>query len=824
MLRNYLTTALRYLRKNKMFSLLNILGLAIGLACCMLIALFVFDELSYDSYPAAAADIYRVEIHLLANNGMMTYPTVDIAVGEGIQKTFPTVKGYTRLLPDGPDYWGNGEKQFKETRMGYADSNFFSFFSLPLVEGNAATVLTEPNSIVISRSLANKYFGRTEAIGKYIMSGQQPIKVTGVMEEMPDNSHFHFDGVISMATLHRTGHTWSNAVYYTYLQLAKGADPKKVEAGMPKLVEKYVVPEVQHDENVSLAEAQKSINTFLFVLQPLRDIHFHGMSTGELEHNGDIQYVYIFSALAVFILVLACVNFINLSTAIASKRGKEVGIRKVLGSLKRQLVSQFLAEAVLLAFFALLVAIGLVIVLLPYFNELAGKHFTVGGLLHFRTIAVLLTLGLITGVCAGSYPAFFSSSFNAIQALKGRLSFSRGRGISLRSGLVVFQFFISTALIIGTLIAYRQLQYMQRQKLGYDKDQLVFVEDVGLLGGREAVAFKQQVTEDSRVVNASVGSQIPGNERMGGALLYPKERQAGYDAVIPASVYVVDYNYIPTLGMKIIGGRNFSRDFPTDSAGDFVGATSPRSSSSVTFAHSVIINEAAVRELGWSRVDPIGKTIVGSNNDEYKVVGVVADFNYVSLKHRIEPLMMLLSRRPGGGLIIKVNTRDMTGFLRDLEHKWKTLKPGSPFSWYFPDEAFAKLYAGERRTAQLFQLFALLSILIACLGLFGLAAFTTEQRAKEIGIRKVLGASVQQVLLLVAKEFLLVVGIAFVLAVPAAWWAMHVWLQDFAYRAPVEGWVFLLGGFMTILIALVTVSARALGAALANPIRSLRSE
>lgn len=806
MLRNYITTALRYLRKNKTFSILNMLGLVLGLACCILIALYVDDELSYDSYPVHAADIYRVEIHLLSNSGMTVFPNVDIAVGEGIKRTFPGVREYTRLLPAWSDYWVAGDRHFKETRMGFADPDFFSFFSLPLAEGNMATALAEPNSVVISRELAKKYFGQAEAVGKQILYGQIPVKVTGVMEEMPDNSHFHFDGVVSMATLHRTGHTWSNAVYYTYLQLDRGVDPRKIEAGMPGLVAKYVVPEVQHDENVSLAEAQKSVNSFLFVLQPLRDIHFHGRSSGELEHNGDIQYVYIFSALAVFILALACVNFINLSTAIATRRGKEVGIRKIMGSLKGQLVAQFLIEAVLLTFLALLVTIGLVILLLPYFNQLAGKHFTLSGLFHFRTAAGLLVLGLVTGICAGAYPAFLSSSFNPIRALKGALIPARGRGVSLRSGLVVFQFFVSTSLIIGTLIAYRQLQYMQGQKPGFDNNQLVFVDDIYQLGnGGARSAFKQQLLRDSRVVNASLGSNVPGNERMGGALLYPKEKQAtGTDAIIPASTYTIDYDYIPTLGMKIVNGRNFSRDFATDSSG-------------------VILNESAIRELGWGHVDPIGKTVVGSNNDQYKVVGVVADFNYVSLKHKIAPLMMLLSRWPEEGLIVKVKTNDMADFLRDLEHEWKEKQPGASFSYYFPDEAFAKLYAGERRTTKLFQLFALLSILIACLGLFGLAAFTTEQRAKEIGIRKVLGASVRQVLLLVAKEFLIVVSIAFLLAAPATWWAMHVWLQEFAYRAPVEPWIFFLAGGMIALIALVTVGSRALGAALANPIKALRS-
>jgi putative ABC transport system permease protein len=809
MLRSYIFIALRYLRKNKTFSILNVLGLAIGLACCILIALFVFDELSYDSYPANAKDIYRVEIHLLANNGVVTYPNVDIAVGEGIKNAFPQVKRYTRFFPAGTGYWANGDRQFKEEKMAFADSNFFSFFSLPLVEGKATTALTEPNSIVISRALAKKYFGDAEAMGKYVMAGQFPFKVTGVMEEMPGNSHFHFDGLISMATEHPTRYTWSNVQYYTYLQLDKGADPKKIEAGMPKLVAKYVVPEVQHDEAVSLAEAQKSINTFLFVLQPLRNIHFYGVSSSELEHNGDIKYVYIFSALAVFILVLACVNFTNLSTAIALRRGKEVGIRKVMGSLKSQLVSQFLMEAVLLTFFALLVAIGLVLVLLPYFNQLAGKHFTIGGLLHFRTLAVLLALGLVTGICAGGYPAFFLSSFNAIRVLKGAVSTVKSGGIPLRSGLVVFQFFVSTSLIIGTLIVYRQLQYMQEQKLGYDKDQVVFVQDVNLLGDGDArLAFRQQVVQDSRVVDASIGMQIPGNSLMGGALLYPKEKQAnGSSSVIPASTYVIDYDYIATMGMKIVRGRNFSRDFPSDST-----------------ESSVIINESAVRELGWDHIDPIGKIVVGSNNDEHKVVGVVADFNYVSLKQKIEPLMMLFARAPYGGLIVKVNTRDMAGFLKDLEHRWKALKPGAPFSYYFVDDKFAALYSGERKTAHLFELFAALAIVIACLGLFGLAAFATEQRAKEIGIRKVLGATVPQMLGLVAREFLLLVGLSFVLAVPFTWWAMHSWLQDFAYREPFAGWEFLLPGLMTLLIALITVSARAVRAALANPIKVLRSE
>ncbi len=806
MLLNYLTIALRYLRKNRVFSLINVLGLAIGLACCILIALFAWDELHYDTYPANAGQIYRVEIRLLSNNGVETYPNVDIAVGEGIAKTFPEISAYTRLFPAGKIYWTVGNRQFKEVKIGFADSNFLSFFSLPMAEGIAATALNDPNSIVISTDIAKKYFGDAEAVGKTIGTGGGVLKVTGVMQPMPGNSHFHFDMVISMSTLHRTGHSWSNTGYYTYLQLDKGVDPKKIEARMPKLVAKYVVPEVQHDMAVSLAEAQKSVNTFLFTLQPLRNIHLHAESKYELEHNGDIQYVYIFSALAVFILVLACVNFTNLSTAIASKRVKEVGIRKVMGSLKSQLVGQFLAEAVLLTFLALLVAIGLVLLLLPWFNGLSGKYFSYRSLLDFRALAVLLLVGLLTGICAGAYPAFFLSTFNAIKILKGALLPAKTKGVPLRRGLVVFQFFVSTSLIIATMIVYRQLQYMQNRKLGYDKDQVVCIQDTYLLGDLNALhAFRQQLIQDPRVVNVSLGNDIPGNENMSGTLIYPKDkRNNGADMTIPSNIYFIDYDYIATLSMKIVRGRSFSRDFATDSTG-------------------VILNESAVSGLGWSQIDPIGKTIIGSQR-EYKVVGVVADFNYISLKQKIAPLMMVLSREPGTGMIIKVNARDITGFLKDLGHQWKAFNPQAPLSYYFLDDKFAALYTGEQKTAQLFGMFSLLSIVIAGLGLFGLAAFTTEQRAKEIGIRKVLGASLGQLLLLMAKEFLLLVGVAFLLATPFTWWVMHGWLQDFAYRTPIAGWVFLFAGLMTALIALLTVSSRALGAAVANPVKVLRSE
>ena len=802
MLRNYFAIALRHLRQNRIFSFINVAGLAIGLACFILISMYVWNELHYDTYSAAADDIYRVEIHLTTNGGMEIYPTTDIAVGEGITKAFAQVKGFTRFLTGrAGGYWSYGGRTFKETKIGFADSNFLSFFSLPLVEGDAATALSAPLSIVISRKLARKYFGNEEALGKSIETPVGPWKVTGIMEDMPRNSHFHFEGMCSLATILPNRHTWSNAVYYTYIQLVKGADPRKIEAGMPRLVAKYVVPEVQHDENISLADAAKSVNTFLFKLQPLRAIHLYGNSNAELERNGDIHYVYIFSALAIFILVLACVNFTNLSTAIATKRGKEVGIRKVMGSMKRQLMGQFLAEALLMTLLALVVAVGLVAV--------AGRYFSFVSLVDYRSLVVLVGLWLVTGFCAGIYPAFFLSSFNVIRVLKGTFVSSKGDGIPLRRGLVVFQFWVSISLMIATLIIYRQLHYMQDVKLGYDKDQLVCLPDTYTPVGMDTrFALRQQLMQDTRVVDVSLGSDVPAREDPGGGLIYPKDKQSiGNEATITAGIFNIDYDYIPTLGMRITRGRNFSREFGLDTTGQ-----------------NAIINEAAVRALGWSHTDPIGRFVVGSDNSEFKVVGVVADYNYVSLKREITPMMLLFYRGPGTGMILKVSTHDMAGFLKDLEKRWKVLNPGAPFSYYFLDERLDKLYAGEQRTAQLFGLFAGLSIVIACLGLFGLAAFATEQRAKEIGIRKVLGASVQQVLVLVAKEFLLLIGLSFLLAAPFTWWVMHVWLRDFAYRAPVAAWIFVLAGGVTALIALVTVSSRAMRAALANPVEALRSE
>ena len=803
MIKNYFKIAWRNITRNKTFSAINTFGLAIGLTCFMLIAVFVYSELNYDKYPTEAKNIYRINLSVTGNGDVAVYPNVDLAVGEGIKNTFPEVKAFTRTA-SAVDFVKYEDKQFKEEHLAFADSNFLQIFSIPLIKGNPTDALVEPNSIVISKVLAKKYFGNEEAVGKSLMIGTRETlyKITGVIDKVPDNSHFHFDAFLSLSTWHITNKTWSNLGPYTYLVLDKNADPKKLQAKFPELVAKYVVPEVQQDMGISLAEAQKSVNTFVFSLVPLTDIHLYSNTKDEIEPNGDIQYVYIFSALAFFILLLACVNFTNLSTALASKRSREVGIRKVMGSAKKQLIFQFLAESVLLTFFSMLVAYVLIFLLLPYFNQVANRNISFDFFLSYQSIAVMVLVSIAAGVLAGIYPAFFLSSFNTIKVLKGSSAQSSQKK-PLRSSLIVFQFFVSTTLIIATIIAYQQLHYMQNKKLGYDKEQVLFLPDARLLGSNQT-AFAQQVIKDSRVVSATISRSVPGGPIMDGTQIYPRNEN-GNGTEIHANIYHVDYDYLRTLGIQVLKGRNFSKEFSTDSS------------------VNVVINEAAVRELGWANDNAVGKNIVRSGQNVYTVIGVVADFNYATVKQKIAPLMMLMGGN-NGGLIIKIKTDDVKGFLSNLKKQWASFNPTGPLGYSFLDEKFASLYANEKRTQQIFSVFAILAVIIACLGLFGLATYTAEQRRKEIGIRKVLGASVGGIIQLLSKEFLRLVLIAFIIAIPVSWWAMNEWLQDFAYRINIGWWVFAGAGAFALLITIVTISFQAIRAALANPVKSLRTE
>ncbi len=525
----------------------------------------------------------------------------------------------------------------------------------------------------------------------------------------------------------------------------------------------------------------------------------------EFEPNGDIHYVYIFGALAIFILLLACINFTNLSTASATKRSKEIGIRKVLGSAKNKLISQFLIESVMLTFLAMLFAIGFVYLLLPYFNDLSGKQITIGFFLSYQALIVEIGLTLLVGLVAGIYPAFFLSSFQIIAILKGNNGAQpTGRG-SLRSSLIIFQFAISTALIIATFIVFQQLHFMQNKKLGYDKNQVLVINDAFTLGNN-VNAFKQQLLNDNRVVNATISANIPGYDNMGGTEIYAKEvADKGTNTTIVCNIYWINNSYIPTLGMRLAKGRNFYSAGPADSA-------------------SVIINEAAMRDLGFGNSDPIGKTIIRSGQRHYNIVGVVKDFNYTSAKLRIAPLMMLATQYNAGSLIVRIKTTDVHQLITDIKSQWAGYNSPAPFSYSFLDDQFASLYSSEQRTGRIFTSFSIIAVIIASLGLFGLVAFMVRQRVKEIGIRKVLGASAGSITVMLSKEFLQLILIAALISYPVTWFAMNKWLQDFAYRINIEWWVFVLAGVIALLVAAITISFQSIKAALANPVKSLRSE
>lgn len=788
------------------FSAINVSGLAIGIATCLIIVLFVQDELSYDRYNEKADRIVRVVFKGMMNGEHMKEAVTMAPTAHTIEQDYPEVEAATRLRDYGYHKITVGDKTFKDGNLAYVDGNFFQIFTLPLIKGDSKTALKEPNTIVITQAIANKYFGAEDPIGKVLTfkDWKQAYKVTGVIDKVPANSHFHFDLFGSMASLDDAkGTSWLQSNYFSYLLLREGQDYKKLEAKMPQVVDKYMAPQIEKGLGVTLAEFRKKGNDVGLYLQPLTDIHLHSDFSVNLEPSGDIRYIYIFGAIALFMLLIACINFMNLSTVGASKRAKEVGIRKVLGSVKYELIGQFLLESVMLTFFALVLALVLVRVALPFFNELSGKELS----LHFNNypliIAGLVIFGLTVSLLAGSYPAFFLSSFKPVAVLKSKFM-AAGKTIGLRSGLVVFQFIISISLIIGTTIVYQQLSFIQSKKLGYSKDQLIVLRNSWALGQNEAI-MRDQLLKDPRVLNVTVSGYLPvgpTNTNMSGT--YPDEKMNQNRRTI---VYQVDDRYIPTMGMELVSGRNFSKDFGTDSAG-------------------IVINETAAKIYGWGK-DAVGHTVHRFLNNEggkkaYKIIGVVKDFHFRSLHEEIAPLLMVLENSPG--LIIKVKTQDGAGLVKDMKSQWATFKADEPFSHAFLDEQFNSTYQAEQKTGVILGVFTGLTIFIACLGLFGLATFTAEQRIKEIGIRKVLGASVSQIVVLLSLDFVKLIIIACVIAFPLGYWGMDKWLHDFAYRVDIEWTVFLLSATIAMTIALFTIGFQAIKAALTNPVKSLKSE
>lgn len=810
MIKNYFKIAIRNLWKNKVFSAINIVGLATGLCCFLLITIYVLDELNYDRYNKNAEHIYRINSDVKFGGGELHSSQTSDMMGSLLKKDYPEIEEYTRI------YTNNGNKLVKkgtefinEANVPHVDSTFFFIFTLPAIVGDTKTALNEPNTVVLTESTARKYFGTTDVLGKTIETndkGRTVYKVTAVIKDIPQNSHFHFDFLFSMKNVNYQWGQLTSHNFNTYLLLKPGTDYKDLQKKFSVYIDKYVLPEAkQYMQISSMEDFKKAGNKLEYSMMPLTRLHLYSDYSYELSAPGSIRYVYIFSAVSLLILLIACINFTNLTTAHSANRAKEVGIRKVLGTERKNLVTQFLTESTVMAVLSLIIAVVLAYLALPLFNDIAAKAMHIDVLFSPLILPILIILPFVVGLLAGSYPAFYLSAFRPIQVLKGKLQQGSKRG-GLRSLLVVFQFATSIFLIIGTIVILRQLNFIQTKNLGYNKDQVLVINDAYVLK-KSSEAFKNEVIQLPGVVSGTLSSFLPVSQSSRSDNTYSKEAVMDSKNGINMQTWMVDYDYLQTMGMQIINGRNFSKEFATDS-------------------NAILINETTARFLGYN--DPVGRMLYTFNDDNAKsisfnIIGIIKNFNYESLHQDVGPLCMRLGRSTGLASF-KVKPDNISALIKSVEGKWKSMAPGMPFSYRFMEDSFSRMYSAEQRIGKIALIFSVLAILIACLGLFGLATFIAEQRTKEIGIRKVLGANVGSIVTLLSKDFLKLVIIAAIIAFPIAWFAMHSWLQDFAYRTNISWWVFLMAGLLSAIIALATISFQAIKAALSNPVNSLRTE
>jgi putative ABC transport system permease protein len=810
MFKNYLKIAWRNLRKNQFYTFLNMFGLSLGLASCMLITFYIVDELSFDRSFENAERIYRVNSDIRFGGADMTLAVAPDPLAFTLKKDYPQIEQVTRLRENGSQLVkvaGTTENQ-RENHVFYADSTFFDVFSVPLVAGQKNKVLSTPNTVVLSETDARKYFGNADPIGQsLIVDNNTTYTVSGIMQDIPAKSHLrNVHMLFSMSSSEESRrNNWGSHNYNTYLLLSEGTDPAQFEKYFDTVLEKYTAQWVQSFLGTTLAEVRKSGNYIRYTLMPLADIHLYSDRRAEINANGNIQYVYIFAVVAVFLLAIACVNFMNLATARSTNRAKEVGVRKSLGSGRSALVQQFLTESVMLSFLSLGIALLLAYLTLPFFNHLAGKQivFPITNVLFW---AILIVTCTIVGILAGSYPAFFLSAFEPLRVLKKNIELTgKGNG-AMRNILVVFQFVISVMLVVGTGVIYRQLNYIQNKKLGFNKEQMLIVNDAYALGS-QVEAFKQQVLKIKNIESGTISSFLPTPSSRTDHTFFP-EGQIQQDKGINMQKWAVDLDFVKTLGLEVKTGRSFSPDFPSDSTG-------------------IIVNEAAAKVMGYD--DPVGKKIFGYEDAEltkkvtYTVIGVVKNFHFESLRKNIGALSLILYKS-NGTVVLKMNGGAVPETVSQVEALWKTMAPGQPFNYRFMDQDFDNVYRSEQRVGQIFITFAAISIIIGCLGLFGLSAYTAERRMKEIGVRKVLGASVASIVALLSKEFLKLIVIAIAIGSPIAWFAMNRWLNDFAYHVELSWWMFAAAGILAVLIALFTVSFQSIKAALMNPVKSLKSE
>lgn len=793
---NYLKITFRNFKRQKAYSIINVAGLAVGMACCICILVYVHYELSYDGFHAKADNIYR-----LVMNGDASGRPFDVALSSGpigptLLKDFPEVDSAVRFQHRNRTPVSYQEKQFLEDNIFYADSTVFDVFTFPLLKGNPETALINPFSAVITRETARRYFGSEDPLGKILrFNRHEGYAVTGVMENVPENSHFAFDFLLSYETLLTANRSqiesWTQFINYTYLLLKEGTLAKEIAKKIPAM----------NADHMGYNPADIGWNLF-FTLQPIRSIHLHSNLQGEIQGNSDIAYIYIFSSIAFLILVLACINFMNLSTARSTNRAKEVGMRKVLGAVRNKLIKQFLGESLIYSFLSLLFALILVRLALPFLSSLSGHALEVGFTEIPWLVPGIIGIAIFVGLVAGIYPALVLAGFQPAQVIKGGLESARQRR-RFRNVLVAFQLAISIFLITGTGFIHKQITFMKSQKLGFDKEHVVVLQIIDNSVRLSIPAVKQELKSLPGVLNVTASSHIPG---WGGlAASHLPDGFSREDAQI-MRVVRVDYDYLDTLGIELAYGRNLSPEFPSD----------PQ--------ESVLINEAAVKKFGWD--DPLGKKIqqIYGNQQTRTVIGVVKDFHMSSLHNAIEPMFINNSYPDINALCIRISPGNIAGMLDSIRSAWKKVVPNAPFDYFFLDESFDSRYRVEERLSQLFSFFSLLAIFIACLGLFGMACYSAEKRTKEIGIRKVLGASASGIVLMLSRELIRLFLIANIVAWPIVYMASQKWLQNFAYRTRIGLEIFLLSAFLVLVITLGTISYQAVKAALANPVDSLRYE
>jgi putative ABC transport system permease protein len=806
MLRNYLKIAIRNLRKHKFISFINLFGLTVGLTCCLLITIYIIHEVSYDKYQPYADRTYRVSRSFHDQDGVQSLHLGAIAppFGPYLKQEYPQIERMTRLISNGNTPFVYEDNKFYESKVYFADENFPDVFKLDMLRGNSKKALESPFSVMITDEIAKKYFGNEDPIDKLVkLDNNLPCKVAGVFKPFPSNTHLHADVLISFNTLKDSAvygeknlqTNWGNNSFLTYAVLEKGADYKKLEADFPRFIDKYY----HFPQEPAGFKGSKFTDLYL---TPLTDIHLRSHLDYEAEENGDIKRVYIFSVIALFILFIACINYMNLSTARSVLRAKEIGIRKTVGAERKEIIMQFLSESVLISCVSLIVAFGLTALLTPLLNKISGQELSTTALLQGKILIPLLLTPFVVGIISGIYPALFMSSFQPVKVLKGLLKV-RGN-LSMRKALVVAQFAISIILIISTAVVFKQLRFMQEKSLGLNKDHVITMFNTPAFGNNFQ-SFKNNLLQNPDIKGVSLSSRIPSGRLLDASGVAIPSGDTVKPMTVDLKVVVVDYDFIPTYNMQMAAGRNFSNEYQSDSS-------------------SFVMNETACGLFGWKSPSEAVNHEIVYGGKRGRIIGIVKDFHFESLHQRIPAIVFAVNANRYNNISIKMSGGNTAASLAFVEKTWKKYLPEVPYSYTFLDERFSQLYQSEERQKNIFTVFAGIAIFIACLGLFGLSAFAISQRIKEIGIRKVLGADTGSIVGLLSEDFLKLVGVAAIIAFPIAWYAMHSWLNDFAYRISIPWWIFLLAGVIAGVIAFLTISFQAFKAAIANPVKNLRTE